>query len=111
MLDEGGIVQSILDKVSEVVHLFAVQPEANLRTWSARVREPGRERGCGASHRVLRYAGVKVLHHIPDLRKRAVVEEGARVFELTQGQAAELEHVVRVVGDLFPPGVLGVVRE
>ena len=34
-----------------------------------------------------------------------------RVLELTEGQDAELERVVRVVGDLFPPGVLGVVGE
>ena len=39
------------------------------------------------------------------------MEEGPRVLDLTQGQAAELERVVRVVGDLLPPGVLGVIGE
>ena len=39
------------------------------------------------------------------------MEEGPRVLELTQGQGAELERLVRVVGDLLPPDVLGVVGE
>src|SRR5580765_7754293 len=111
MLDEGGIVQRIFEEISEIIHLIAGQAEPRLRTWSAGVCESCRERECGASRGVLRYASVEVLHHIPDLRERAVVEEGSRVLELTQGQAAELEYIVRVVGNLFPPGVLSVIGE
>ena len=107
--DEGRIVKTILEEVGEIIDLILAQAEARLRTRSAGVREP--RRGCGASHGVLWYAGVEILHHVANLRERAVVEEGPRVLKLTQGQAAELEHVVRVVGDLFPPGVLRVVGE
>ena len=98
MLDEGGIVQRILEEVGEIIHLVVAQAEARLRTWSAGVCEPRRERGRGAGRGVLRHAGVEVLHHIPDLRERAVVEEGPGVLELTQRQAAELERIVRVCG-------------
>src|ERR1051325_8452586 len=111
MLDEGGIVQSILDEVGEILHLVVAQAEARLRTWSTRVREPGRERERGAGDGILRYADIKVLHHVPNGRERTVVEECARVLELAQRHDAELKHVVLVVGDLFPARVLGVVGE
>jgi hypothetical protein len=39
------------------------------------------------------------------------MEEGTSVFELTQGQCAELESIVWVVGDLLPPDILGMVGE
>ena len=103
----------MVDALSEDANgeLSIGQTEAGLRTWSARMGEAGGERGRAAGCGVLRYARVEVLNHVPDGCERAVVEEGPRVLKLTQGQAAELEHVVRVVGDLFPPGVLGVVGE
>ena len=41
--------------------------------------------------------------------ERAVVEERARVLELTQRQDAKPECVARVVGDFLPPDVFGVV--
>src|SRR6516225_8022720 len=110
-MDERRIVEAIFDEVGKIIDLIVAQAEAWLRIRSAGVREPGRERGRGASHGVLRYAGVEVLHHIPDFRERTVVEEGPRVLELTQGQGAELERLVRAEGDILPPDVLGVVGE
>src|ERR1051326_8870067 len=80
--DEGRIVQGILEEVCEIIDLIATQAEARLRTRSAGVGEPSRERGCRSSHRVLRYTGIEVLHYIPDFCERAVMEEGSGVFEL-----------------------------
>src|SRR5260370_29070493 len=45
-----------------------------------------------------------------DLGDGAIVEEGPRVLELTQRQAAEPEGVIGVMGYLHPPGVFSVVR-
>ena len=80
--DEGRIVQAILEEVCEIIDLIDTQAEPRLRTRSAGVREPSRERRCRSSHGVLRYPGVEVLHHIPYFCERAVVEEGSGVFEL-----------------------------
>src|SRR5262249_21625848 len=69
------------------------------------VRKATRERIRGAGTRVLRHASVEVLHHIPHVRERSVVEKEPGVPELPQRQRAELEGIVVASSDV-PPSVV-----
>src|ERR1700752_1638352 len=63
--------------------------------------EPVREGWCSTGDWVLRHAVIEVLDHVANPRERTVVEEGARVFELPQGDHPELECIIVAEGNFL----------
>src|SRR5260370_6891548 len=108
---QGGVVQSILQEVGEIVDLLFGKTQTVRVSRPTRVREAGRQRGLRSGGGVHGNTGVGVLHYIADVGEDGIVEEVSAVLHLTQGQDAEPEGISRVMGDSLPPSVLAVVRE
>src|SRR5260370_40862212 len=72
---EGGVVQSILQEVGDIVDLLFGKTQTVRVSRPTRVREAAIQRGLRSGGGVHGNAGVEVLHYIADVGEDSIVEE------------------------------------